>query len=302
MQRRDTVLVVDDSPDSLNFLTDALEDGGLTVLVALSGSAALSLVDRVQPDIILMDAVMPGIDGFETCRLLKANKSFIDLPIIFMTGLSETEHIIHGFEAGGVDYVTKPIVPDELIARVQRHIGNARIARNARAALDATGRFLIAVDRAGRTVWCTPQAGQLLAGREDGGSGGSFDLSTEVSRLLRDLGEPSTNPAPVSLHLGSRSLRISYVGQVGADEILLRLSSEEMGDEMQLLQKRWGLTLREAEVLLWVGRGKSNREVAEILSVSHRTINKHLDQIYTKLGVENRTAAAAMVARALDGR
>jgi DNA-binding NarL/FixJ family response regulator len=302
MERRDIVLVVDDSPDSLNFLTDALEDGGLTVLVALNGNAALSLVERVQPDIVLMDAVMPGIDGFETCRQLKANRSFVDLPVIFMTGLSETEHIIHGFEAGGVDYVTKPIVPDELIARMQRHLGNARIARNARAALDATGRFLIAVDQTGRTIWCTPQAGQLIAGHGAGAQGDVFTLPSEVSRWLQDLRQPGAHVAPVRIRVGDRALQISYVGQVGTDEILLRLSSDEIRDEMLILQKRLALTMREAEVLLWAGRGKSNREIAAILVVSHRTINKHLDQIYTKLGVENRTAAAAMVSRALDGR
>ena len=301
MQRRDTVLVVDDSPDSLNFLTDALEDGGLTVLVALSGNAALSLVDRVRPDIVLLDAVMPGIDGFETCRILKANKSFIDLPVIFMTGLSETEHIIHGFEAGGVDYVTKPIVPDELIARMQRHLGNARIAQNARAALDATGRFLIAVDRTGRIVWCTPQAGQLIAGSAETASSKPFMLPEEVFRWLRDSGQPGANLAPISARFGGQALQITYIGQVGVDEILLRLSSDELRDDIKVLQRRLGLTAREAEVLTWACRGKSNREIAEILVVSHRTINKHLDQIYTKLGVENRTAAAAVVARTLDG-
>jgi DNA-binding NarL/FixJ family response regulator len=302
MQRRDTVLVVDDSPDSLNFLTDALEDGGLTVLVALNGNAALSLVDRVQPDIVLMDAVMPGLDGFETCRLLKANRAFVDLPVIFMTGLSETEHIIHGFEAGGVDYVTKPIVPDELIARMQRHLGNARIARNARAALDATGRFLIAVDHAGRTIWCTPQAGQLIAGAAGGTQSDVFTLPDDVSRWLHDLRQPGASIASIRVQIGGRALQVSYVGQVGTDEILLRLSSDEMRDDMLTVQKRLSLTAREAEVLLWVGRGKSNREIAAILAVSHRTINKHLDQVYTKLGVENRTAAAAVVSRVLDGR
>jgi DNA-binding NarL/FixJ family response regulator len=301
MQRRDIVLVVDDSPESLNFLTDALEGGGLIVLVALNGNSALSLIDRVRPDIVLLDAVMPGIDGFETCRLLKANKTFVDLPVIFMTGLSETEHIIRGFEAGGVDYVTKPIVPDELMARMQRHLANARLARTARAALDATGRFLIAVDQNGRTVWCTPQAGQLI-GAVPGGDADAFTLPEQVIRWLHALPESGSPAASIRVQIDGRALQISYIGQVGAYEILLRLSTDEMRDEVQVLQKRLALTAREAEVLLWVGHGKSNREIAAILDLSHRTINKHLDQIYTKLGVENRTAAAAMVARALDGR
>lgn len=87
------------------------------------------------PDLVLMDAVMPGIDGFETCRQLKANPSHADLPAIFMTGLSETRHIIRGFEGGGVDYVTEPVVPDELLPRIQRHLTTAQNLRSARTAL-----------------------------------------------------------------------------------------------------------------------------------------------------------------------
>ena len=136
MKSRETVLIVDDSVESLNFLTDALEDAGFTVLVALNGLTAMTLVDRVAPDIVLMDAVMPGLDGFETCRRLKASASYIDLPVIFMTGLCETEDIIRGFEAGGVDYVTKPVIPDELLPRIQRHLATAQSVRSARTALD----------------------------------------------------------------------------------------------------------------------------------------------------------------------
>ena len=141
---------------------DALEDAGLTVLVALNGAAAIALIDRVAPDIVLMDAVMPGLEGFETCRRLKTNAANVDLPVIFMTGLNETEDVIRGFQAGGVDYVTKPVVPDELLQRIQRHLATARSVQSARSTLDLTGRFLIAVDSAGRLVRSTPQATRLL--------------------------------------------------------------------------------------------------------------------------------------------
>ena len=120
-------LVVDDSPETLGFLTDALEGAGFTVLVALQGTSALRLVEEITPDIILLDAVMPGMDGFETCRRLKQKNALAHVPVIFMTGLSETEHIVRGLEAGGVDYVTKPIVPDEMLARMQVHLANARL-------------------------------------------------------------------------------------------------------------------------------------------------------------------------------
>jgi DNA-binding response OmpR family regulator len=116
---RDIVLVVDDSPETLRLLTDALEEAGMTVLVARAGEHALSIVEKVIPDVVLMDAVMPGTDGFATCRKLKQNRALAHVPIIFMTGLSDTEDIIKGLEAGGVDYITKPIVPGEMLARIR---------------------------------------------------------------------------------------------------------------------------------------------------------------------------------------
>src|SRR6188768_4186720 len=101
--RRDTVLVVDDTPETLGFLTDMLDNAGFTVLIATDGDSALKLVDQITPDLVLLDAVMPGMDGFETCRRLKRDAGLDNVPIIFMTGLAETEHIVRGLEAGGVD-------------------------------------------------------------------------------------------------------------------------------------------------------------------------------------------------------
>ena len=133
----------DDSPDALAMLTDALNQWGATVLVSISGRQALDLVERITPDLILLDAVMPDLDGFETCRRLKAMPALAGTPIIFMTGLSETAHVVKGLEAGGVDYVTKPLKLDELRPRAFRlHLANARVARSTRAALDTVGRHL----------------------------------------------------------------------------------------------------------------------------------------------------------------
>ena len=109
-KKRDVALIVDDSPETLRLLTDALDGAGMTVMVALDGASAMRIVDQITPDIVLLDAVMPGLDGFETCRRLKRDAGLDHVPIIFMTGLAETEHIVRGLEAGGVDYVTKPIV------------------------------------------------------------------------------------------------------------------------------------------------------------------------------------------------
>lgn len=163
---RDIVLVVDDSPETLSLLTDALEQAGVMVLVATSGAQALAIVERITPDMVLMDALMPDMDGFETTRRLKARGAVAHVPVIFMTGLTETQHIVQGLEAGGVDYLTKPINIDELLARIRVHLTNARAAQSARVALDAAGRFLVAVDGSGAILWSTPQAVRLLEGAD----------------------------------------------------------------------------------------------------------------------------------------
>ncbi|ACK84511.1 DNA-binding response regulator [Methylorubrum extorquens] len=292
--RRDIVLVVDDSPDTLSFLTEAIERSGATVLVAVGGDLALDLVEEITPDIILLDAVMPGMDGFETCRRLKAKGHLAHVPIIFMTGLSETEHIVKGLGAGGTDYVTKPIAPDEILARIRVHLASARAAQSARAALDTAGRTLFAVDAAGAVLWCTPQAAQVLAAL-----GASEPLSLPPSGrdwLARCL---AGTAAPLTLtDAQGRIHTLSFIGRTGP-EILLRLSGDPAAAGLERLRERLPITGREAEVLLWLSRGKSSRDIGEILGLSPRTVTKHLEGIYAKLGVENRTAASAVAARHL---
>src|SRR6201989_3324995 len=161
-KKRDVALVVDDSPETLRLLTDALDGAGMTVMVAMDAAAAMRIVAQITPDIVLLDAVMPGIDGFETCRRLKRDAGLDHVPIIFMTGLAETEHIVRGLEAGGVDYVTKPIVVEEMLARIRVHLANARMTQSARTALDVSGRYLLAVSSTGKVLWATPQAQKLL--------------------------------------------------------------------------------------------------------------------------------------------
>jgi len=295
---RDTVLVVDDSPESLGFITEALESDGRTVLVAASGEAALRIVSRVTPDLILMDAVMPGMDGFEACRRLKAMPELGHVPVIFMTGLTETEHVVHALNSGGVDYLTKPIDLDELRARIRVHLANARSAQSARLELDATGRHLLALSDRGDVLWATPQARRLL--------GIGDDALEMIAGQVRDwavrqggIAKLSGSTAEVAGQDG-RSLQLACLGLIGPGEYLFRLSSEAPSNPDAQLRQQFGLTQRESEVLLWISRGKPNRDIAEILGLSPRTVNKHLEQIYSKLGVENRASAAIKATQALS--
>ncbi|MCR8719340.1 response regulator [Pseudomonas syringae] len=207
------ILIVDDTPDNLALLSDALDEAGYMVMVALDGISALMRIQRRRPDLILLDAMMPGMDGFETCRQIKQQPDASHIPVLFMTALTDSEHVVEGFEAGAIDYVTKPIQCNEMIARVASHLRTARTLQSARS---------------------TSQP-------------------------------PGINDAA------------AYT----------RLSSS------------FQLTEREVDVLRWVACGKTNKDIADILQLSPRTVNKHLEHIYVKLGVETRTAATSVALAAM---
>ncbi|QKE62096.1 response regulator [Aquipseudomonas campi] len=215
---RGVILIVDDTPDNLALLSDALDEVGYMVLVALDGLSALSRIQRRRPDLILLDAMMPGLDGFETCQRIKADAATADIPVLFMTALTDSEHVVKGFAAGGIDYVTKPINTEEVLARVASHLRTARILQTARAASQAQ---------------------------------------------------------PLTLN----------------DE-----------PAYATLSARFQLTEREVEVLRWVACGKTNRDIGDILGLSPRTVNKHLEHVYVKLGVETRTAATSVALSAMTER
>ena len=287
------VLIVDDVPDNLAVLHDALDAAGYTVLVATDGASALLRAAQAEPDIALLDAVMPGMDGFEVARRLKAGPETAHIPIVFMTGLTDTEHVLAAFDAGGVDYVTKPIRAPEVIARMAAHMQSARQARQARNALDAYGHATIAVrldnDRA-RLVWQTPLARQWLPAY-------FATAPDEVPALLLDWLRSAAygrEVRPLATAREARRLVCTLQGRTVDDDwlVVLREVSDAATVEATMLAFR--LTLRESEVLYWVVKGKTNRDIGDILGSSPATVKKHLERVYEKLGVETRTAAAGM--------
>lgn len=296
------ILVVDDDPDARGMVTRALDGSGYKSLTAPDGQTALSLIDKAMPDLIVLDAVMPGLSGFETCRRLKARADLAHLPVIFMTGLSDTEHVVEGLNAGGVDYVTKPLVIDELLARIHVHLANAHMAHSARLALDVAGRSLLAADLDGRLLWRTPQAARMLEpllGDDETPGLAPPALLAPMMRLIEAAGEPFASAA---FAMAGRKLQLSVLGRTEAGEVFFRVSEPEDADQGGTLRRSLPLTAREAEVLVWVSRGKANKDISEILNISPRTVNKHLEQVFTKLGVENRAAAAAIATRVIAAR
>ncbi|SCK39932.1 two component transcriptional regulator, LuxR family [Variovorax sp. HW608] len=303
----DLVLIVDDVPDNLAVLHDALDESGYTVLVATSGEQALQRAVQAKPDIILLDAMMPGIDGFEVARRLKADAATAHIPIVFMTGLTETEHLVAALEAGGVDYVTKPIKPKEVLARMNVHLQGARRARQearqagqARNALDAFGyaSFTVRMPE-GKLVWQTALARELLL-RYCGTSAPVTPAAVIewLQRHLPDAVQRQVEPPVLSITQGAASLNLRLHQQTGQDDgggewliIMREVSDTAVIEAMSLSLK---LTAREAEVLYWVVKGKTNKDIGEILGSSPATAKKHLERVYVKLGVETRTAAAGV--------
>ncbi len=299
MPHRDCILVVDDNPESLRFLVDTLEGANMTVLIARSGEATLELLGEVQPDLILMDAVMPGLSGIETTQAIKRDPATAHIPVIFMTGLSDPEHVVAALGTGGVDYVRKPIVIAELLARIRVHLVNARTTFRSRLALGLAGRSLAAVGEDGALVWCTPQAEALFVQIDPAWTADRGILPeglTEAVDMLAaaDLAQPVQ---PVRVVLRGMEFDLARADSERPGELLLRVTEIREDGKIIALRKQGGLTRREAEVLLWVSYGKTNRTISEILGISPRTVNKHLEQVFRKLGVETRAAATAIAIR-----
>jgi CheY-like chemotaxis protein len=216
----DVVLIVDDVPDNLAVLHDALDESGYTVLLATHGEAALARAAQALPDVVLLDAMMPGMDGFEVARRLKAAPATAHIPIIFMTGLTETEYLVAALEAGGVDYVTKPIKPKEVLARMRVHLAGARERRQTRNALDAFGYASITVRLSdGKLMWQTPLARALLARY----CGSSMQQAPEpvlvwLRRYAAAPGGPSTEPPRLHIENNAKRLTLRLHQKTGDGE------------------------------------------------------------------------------------
>jgi len=210
-----TILTVDDQPANLRVLIDCLERSGLRVVVALSGEEALERARHVRPDLVLLDVQMPGMDGFVTCRELKRGAATQDIPVIFMTSATETEDKLSAFAAGGVDYVTKPVNEDEVLARINTHLTLSALrrqleAKNAELARSNVELEQLAIERAVRARAEGESAGlrrlleerdQMLADRED------------MLRLLaHEVRQPLNN---ASAALQSASAAIAALGNHG---------------------------------------------------------------------------------------
>ncbi|PCJ31150.1 MAG: DNA-binding response regulator [Gammaproteobacteria bacterium] len=290
-QENAVVLIVDDVPDTLAALHDSLVEAGYTVLIANNGKKALDISRKVTPDIILLDALMPEMDGFEVCQQLKNDMRTRHIPVVFMTALTESEHVVAGFSAGGIDYVTKPVRTIEVIARLNTHLKHSRVLNQTQGALDAFGQAAVAVlPKTANIIWQTPLARTLLdkymhaTQQHDAFHHWVAELHLGGEKRLR----------PFMLQCPKGRLIFSPVDITNDEQWLIILREESETAQIEALKAIFNLTNRESEVLHWITLGKTDKSISEILGSSSRTVNKHTEHIFVKLGVETRTSAASL--------
>ncbi|MBS0659954.1 MAG: response regulator transcription factor [Verrucomicrobia bacterium] len=275
-----TLLLVDDTPENLALLHDALDGAGYDLRIADSAEGALELLQRLTPDLILLDVLMPGMNGLELCQRLKAEPRWAGIPVIFLTVLGDPTEKIRAFEVGAIDYITKPLHAAEVVAHVRTHLAVRALQR----ALETEIALRLEAEaQLSRSLDCAVLVHD---------AGGRILFATRLAEHLLHRADPAWQPPtlPAALADGSSTLQVRRFVEPGRNELtLLFLEEAEPGPGVL---RALGLSAREAEVLYWMAAGKANADIASILGTAPRTVEKHVEHIFGKLGVETRVAAA----------
>ncbi len=304
------VLVVDSAAHTCAACCSALAAAGYAVTVATDAPTARLRAAQADPDLLLISTQLEtdttGALAWQLARSLKGDAATAHIPIVFCAEGTDSATVVAAFEAGAVDCVRPDISAPELAARLFTHVRAARHARQARNALDAYGHATIAVhifdpsQAAGqpvprpRLVWQTPLARAWLPTYFDSPP----DVLPEavLQWLLLSVSGQEKRPLTVVLTLPGeqRQLVCNLQSRTLDGDWLIVLREVSDAATVEATMRALRLTARESEVLYWVVKGKTNRDVSDILGSSPATVKKHLERVYEKLGVETRTAAAAI--------
>jgi DNA-binding response OmpR family regulator/DNA-binding CsgD family transcriptional regulator len=296
MSQSPTILVVDDTPANLGLVLESLGSAGLRVLVAESGARALELLAQQSIDLILLDMIMPGLDGLAVCQRIKQHAVWRELPLIFLTAVDVPAQKVKALESGAVDYISKPVHPPEVLARVRTHLDlrtarlalqrqNALLEAEVALRLDAEAQLAQSLDRA---LLISDREGRLI-----------FQTLRATHLLFKHLAHHQPGRLPPELASAERyqstagTLLLHRFVEKGSDTLTVLYLIEEHAPPGPIELTKLGITPRQADVLYWIAQGKTNSEIAIILGTSPRTVEKHVEQLLERLGVENRVAAAA---------
>jgi two-component system sensor histidine kinase/response regulator len=326
------ILVVDDTPENLRVLMQLLQEQGYRVRPAPNGLHALATVLKEPPDLILLDIMMPEMDGFEVCRRLKADDLSHDIPVIFISALDETVDKIKAFSAGGVDYVTKPFQAEEVLARVETHLTLRRLRqalqqknqalqtanesleekvrartaelvqanRDLQAEIEQRVQHQQEKDRLFEVV--SQQSEQLRnlttwlidsQNRERQGlaSGLRQEIEQNIGLLRANLQAAQTlltpeRDQPIITHLANAAQILQKMGEYVA-QVTTDLDENTAKDQSLSQDPFIKLSTREREVLRLLAEGKTNAEIADLLTVTPSTVHTYTSRIKQKLDIEN---------------
>lgn len=272
--KKNLILVVDDEPANLKVLLSFLKNHGFHIHIAKSGKRALLALEKEQPDLILLDVMMPGLDGYETCKQIKKNKDTAPIPIIFMTALDNIEDKVAAFDAGGVDYISKPFQKGEVLARVNTHISLYKqkqtleyLIQERTAALNKSNQKLEQKNIALKV---------LLEQQQADGEEIKETLSTGIKHLIY--------PYLDLLHTDMGSAKLEeYISILyeNLDTLAAPLTSK-------LTNPLLGLTPKEILVANLVKERKSTKEIAHLLNLSPTTTERYRNNIRNKIGIRKK--------------
>lgn len=319
--QKQTVLIIDDNITNLEVAMQYLEGYSFEILTARDGLKGITRAEFGQPDLILLDIDMPGLDGFETCRRLKANAQTKRIPVIFMTATLETAAKVQGFEAGAVDYITKPFEAAELLARVNTHLALYQFQERLEALVEERTTALEAEIKQREQLWQTihQQNEQLhsltrafLETQNQNENRMTQNMNQQMGQQLQRLTELLTQSQQLSSSITSAPARqrLSHnLAQMSDIAQQLQQHTQEMTDDLNqatagrssllenpLLQ----LTNREREVVQLVIDGKTTRESALLLNVATGTISTYRRRIMEKLNVSDLAGLIRLVNRYIE--
>lgn len=269
-----TVLIVDDDPFGIIQLQILLKDSGYELITASDGASAIEIVSRQQPDIILLDIIMPNMDGYETCQRLKENEGPEGIPIIFLSGLHSTEEKINAFEAGGVDYITKPFSEKEVLIRLRTHLTLHRV--NKRLVHELENRDEELQNKESKVQDANTALKVLLSAIEEEKKELAERVQFKAEKLIlpkvRELSEERDAEKQEAL-----LLEIEHVFQ--------KLTKPFVPGGIELGK---ALSPTELQIVNLIKQGKSSKEISEICNISVSTIASHRKTIRKKLNITNR--------------
>jgi len=256
-----SILIVDDEPANIQLLGKILEKSKYSVTYVLDGQSALDVINKKEFDLILLDVMLPDIDGFEVCRLLRENPRAADIPVIFLTARTEIENVIKGFRMGGVDYVTKPFNEMELTARIRTHM-------SLRVQYEVIRQEVEMLER--------------LKQEKTTGRDLSLRLIQEAVRLLRQIDQKTTGR--FSGEVSSIIKVIAEIGKINVeDEQSPEANSDDENYRKRLYRDYPGLTPNEIRLCSYLKAGLTTREISKLTRQSTRAIETARSRLRKKL-------------------